>query len=110
MPGKPRFDTVGLRKLVRQRVDESSIRAIAEEIGISRGGLESFLKGREPYTKTRLRLAAWYMRQKHPGDSIRREEVDAAIALIERYIEAAGTKATRERRVREVTGRFSAGG
>ena len=42
MPGKPRFDAEVLRKLVRQRVDESSLRFVAEEIGITKGGLESF--------------------------------------------------------------------
>jgi hypothetical protein len=107
MPGKPRFDTTALRRLVRQRVDQSSLRAVADEIGVSKSGLDSFLRGREPYSKTRLKFTAWYMRQKHPdGGAISRAEIDAAMALIERYLDAVGTDSVREKRVREVADRL----
>jgi hypothetical protein len=107
MPDRPRFDTDAVRALVRQRVAASSLREVAEEIGITRGGLESFLKGRDPYSKNRLRLAAWRLRQQQAGDGVRRQDVDAALALIEQYINSAGTKAGRARRVREVTARLA---
>ena len=108
MPSKPRFDTAGLRKLVRQRVDESSLRFVADEIGVSKSGLDSFLKGREPYSRTRAKLAAWSVRQRHPGiGAIPREEVEAAIAVLERYVQSVGSKAGRERRVREVAARLT---
>ena len=109
MPAKPSFDADAVRRLVRQRVAESSLRAVADEVGISRGGLESFLKGRNPYTKTRLRLAAWRLRSQHPDGPIAAAEVDAAIALLGRYIELGGTEAMRARRVREVTARIESG-
>lgn len=111
MPAKPRFDTAAVRRLVRHRVDQTSLRAVADEIGVSKSGLDSFLQGREPYSKTRLKLTAWFMRQRHPdGAPISAAEVDAAIALLERYMQSVGTEAVREKRVREVTERlFRAG-
>ena len=68
-------------------VDQTSLRAIADEIGVSKSGLYSFLQGREPYAKTRIKLSAWFMRQKHPdgGTPISAADVDAAIAHINRY-------------------------
>jgi hypothetical protein len=109
MPGRPRFDADAVRALVREWVEGGSLRAIADEVGISRGGLESFLKGRQPYTNTRLRLAAWQLRQRTLGGTVERDEVDAAIAVLERYIGTAATKAIRARRVREVTDKIAGG-
>ena len=112
MPAKVRFEMAAVRRLVRQRVDQTSLRAVADEIGVSKSGLDSFLQGREPYSKTRLKLTAWYMRQRHPdgGTPILASEVDAAIALLERYMKSVGTDAVRQKRVREVTERlFQAG-
>jgi hypothetical protein len=107
MPSKPYFDTDAVRRLAAARVDESSLRAVADEIGLSKSGLDHFLKGREPYAKTRVKLAAWLMRQKHPtSDSIRAGEVDAAIALLDRYMNSVGTDTVRDRRVREVADRL----
>src|SRR5689334_21637486 len=105
MPAKPRFDTAAIRRLVRQRVDQTSLRAVADEIGVSKSGLVSFLQGREPYYKTRLKLTAWFMRQRHPdgGMPVTAADVDAAIALLERYMQSVGTDAVRVTRVREVT-------
>jgi hypothetical protein len=110
MPGKSRFDADAVRKLVRTRLETGTLRVIAEEIGISRGGLESFLNGREPYSKNRLALAAWQMRQRSPEGTVAREEVDAALVVIERYIELSATKAIRAKRVREVTERLAGAG
>jgi hypothetical protein len=107
MPSKPRFDTSVARRLAARRVDESSLRAVAAEIGLSKSGLDHFLKGREPYAKTRVKLAAWLMRQAHPtAESIRAGDVDAAIALLDRYMNAVGSDGAREQRVREVADRL----
>src|SRR6185503_8891746 len=109
MPGRPQFDTTAIRRLVQRRVDDTSLRAVADEIGVSKSGLDSFLRGREPYQKTRLKLTAWFMRQRPPdSSSVRPAEVDAAIALLERYIQSVGTDAIRQRRVREVASRLFA--
>jgi hypothetical protein len=106
MAGKIVFDGPAIRKLVQQRVDASSLRDVADDIGLSKSGLDSFLKGRDPYSRNRARLATWYARQTHPvSRSVDRREVDAAIALLERYFES-GSETVRDRRVREVAERL----
>jgi hypothetical protein len=107
MPSRPRFDADAVRVLVRERVEATTMRAVADEIGISRGGLESFLDGGRPYSRTRLALAAWQLRQGHPNGTVTREEMDAAMAIFERFVEAGGTPAIRAKRVREVTERLT---
>jgi hypothetical protein len=107
MPGKVRFDTAAVRALAAQRVAVSSIRSVAEEIGVSKSGLESLLMGREPYSKTRVKLAAWYQRQRAGGETdVSPKDVDAAIAVIARYVQAGSTPAARERRERTVRERL----
>ncbi|MDB4875601.1 MAG: hypothetical protein JWM41_2047 [Gemmatimonadetes bacterium] len=108
MPARRRSDISGLRELVRQRVDASSLRAIADEIGISKSGLDSFLKGREPYSRTRAKLNEWSARQRHAESrSVPRQDFDAAMAVVDLYVKAAGSEAVRERRVREVVARIT---
>lgn len=107
MPGKPRFDVDEIRDLVRQRLESVSTRELAAEIGISRGGLESVLDGREPYARNRLKLAAWALRQRGGGAAIARPDVDAAIALLEQWIDSTESKAVRERRSNEIVTLFS---
>src|SRR3954465_14732978 len=103
MPSEVRFDVAAARKLAQQRVNETSLRAVADEIGLSKSGLDDFLRGRRPYSATRAKLAAWLTRHHHPdAASIRPEAVDAAIALLERYIHSVGSDSVREKRVREV--------
>lgn len=107
MPSEVKFDAGAIRKLAQRRVANASLRAVADEIGVSKSGLDHFLKGREPYSKTRAKLVAWYARQQRPdGTPIRPDEVDAAIALLERYMESTGSDTAREKRVREVTQRL----
>ncbi|MDB4876955.1 MAG: hypothetical protein JWM41_3401 [Gemmatimonadetes bacterium] len=108
MPGKPRADISSLRELVRQRVEETSLREVAEETGISKSGVDSFLKGREPYSKTRLKLAKWGMRQRHPESrAVPRDEVDAAIAILERWLQSAGSQGAKRLRLRELLERLT---
>src|SRR5947199_7662880 len=107
MPSEVRFDVAAARKLAQQRVDETSLRAVAEDIGLSKSGLDDFLRGRRPYSTTRAKLAAWMVRNRHPdAASIKSDSVDAAIALLERYIHSVGSDSVREKRVREVTAKL----
>ncbi|HEU0299440.1 MAG TPA: hypothetical protein VFR37_08305 [Longimicrobium sp.] len=69
-----------LRAAVAERVERTSLRSAAREIGMSPTGLKKFLDGNMPYTKTIHRLRAWYVH--HAAD---RQEVtsddDAFAAL-----------------------------
>ncbi len=110
MPSKPAFDLAAIRKLVRKRVDETSLRATADDIGVSKSGLDSFLKGRAPYSRSRTKLNVWYLRERNTPGAVTSAEVDAAIAVLERYMDSANADSARRRRVREVTDRlFKAG-
>lgn len=60
-----------LRAAVQERVERTSLRGAAREIGMSPTGLKKFLDGNMPYTKTIHRLRNWYLR--HAGD--RRDDI-----------------------------------
>lgn len=107
MPGKPRLDVGAIRALAETRIKESSLRSVADEIGVSKSGLDSFIRGRDPYAKTRIKLAAWFMRQSRPDSaSVARDELEGALAILERYMDSAPTPAAKRRRVREVETRL----
>jgi hypothetical protein len=52
------------RGAVRVALSVTSIRALASEIQIPMGTLESFLIGRKPHAKTGALIGAWYERQR----------------------------------------------
>jgi transcriptional regulator with XRE-family HTH domain len=109
VPSKPRLDISSIRELARTHVEASTLREVADQIGLSKSALDEFVKGRHPYSKNLLKLAAWKLRQRDAGDApdIRREDVVAAIALLEQYVGAAGSASVREKRVSEVVKRLA---
>ena len=78
-----------LRRAVRERVAESSIRSVAEQTGMSATGLWRFLRGTEPYEKTHRRLQRWYVVQQAAVTTTAEVDVTAAraaIALLARHV------------------------
>jgi hypothetical protein len=55
-----------LRAAAAARVERSSLRRVAREIGMSPTGLKKFLQGTSPYSPTLRRLRSWYVR--HAAD------------------------------------------
>jgi hypothetical protein len=103
MPAKVRFAINGVRELARERVEQSSLRAVADEIGMSNSGLYSFLQGGDPYSPVRKKLVAWFMRARYPdAKPIPPAEVDAAAALLAAYIRQIAP-ARRERRLMQIS-------
>ena len=51
-----------LREAAVARVENSSLRGVAREIGMSPMGLRNFLHGTEPYAPTLRRLRNWYVK------------------------------------------------
>jgi hypothetical protein len=49
-----------IREAVRLAVAETSLRAVARQVGLSPMGLHNFLAGRNPYTATLRKLTLWY--------------------------------------------------
>lgn len=50
-----------LREAVRAMVENTSLRQVARQIGMSPSGLKKFLEGATPYSPTRRRLHRWYV-------------------------------------------------
>ncbi|HEX2080499.1 MAG TPA: hypothetical protein VHG08_22540 [Longimicrobium sp.] len=62
----PRDDTIQrLREAVRGVAENTSLRKVARDIGMSPSGLKKFLEGAAPYSPTRRRLHRWYVQ--HSG-------------------------------------------
>lgn len=57
-----RIPVDALREAVRRAVEERRIRAVANEIGVSIGGLHRFLKGSTPRASTQTKLLDWHVR------------------------------------------------
>ena len=56
-----RSDVATIRAALKAAVEETSLRAVAQELSMSPTGLQGLLDGCEPYAKTRARIRAWYM-------------------------------------------------
>jgi hypothetical protein len=57
-----------IRSLAGERVERTSLRAVASQVGMSPSGLSKFLGGAAPYQKTVGKLEAWYLLQQD-GDA-----------------------------------------
>ena len=58
----PRSATVRhLRESAAARVENTSLRSVAREVGMSPTGLKKFLQGTAPYSPTLRRLRNWYV-------------------------------------------------
>jgi anti-sigma factor ChrR (cupin superfamily) len=52
-----------LREALKQRVAESSLRVVAEEVGLSWKGIDKIIAGSNPQAATIKKLTEWYLRQ-----------------------------------------------
>jgi hypothetical protein len=79
-----------LRAAARRRVERSSLRQVAREIGLSASGLDKFLNGASPYRKSLLKLEAWYL-TKADGteETTSPEAVAAAIRILAGFLPSA---------------------
>jgi hypothetical protein len=87
MPAGPEQQLMPIiRTEVRERIERTSLRAVARQIGITASGLLKFAAGSQPYRKTIRKLEAWYVRQPgrtpERGESPSAETVAAAIRIL----------------------------
>lgn len=78
--------TVGfLRDAAASRIERTSLRGVAREIGLSPTGLKKFILGTRPYSPTLRRLRRWYIfhytREVAP-ESLTYELASAAVAVL----------------------------
>lgn len=64
MPDRPHTSIDRLRDAVAIRVQATSLRAVARQVGMSASGLHKFIAGGMPYTKSRRKLFRWLQREK----------------------------------------------
>lgn len=76
-----------LRAALRLKIDQTSLRKVAREVGMSLGGFHGFLGGTDAHPATLRKVRAWYVREM----ARRREEeslqvdsatVEAALAVL----------------------------
>ncbi len=72
-----------LRSLAAARVEHTSLRGVAREIGMSPTGLKKFLLGTAPYSPTLRRLRKWYLHHAAlPAGEVEFHDAQAAIAVL----------------------------
>lgn len=78
----PGISVPRLRDAVQLRVEATSRRATAREIGVTPRGLELFLSGAKPQAKTLSKLIEWYAAHVAPESGPPISEADAVRVLL----------------------------
>src|SRR5215212_10136624 len=74
-----------LRETVALRVQATSLRTVARQVGMSPAGLEKFLAGETPYSRSRQRLQEWWVREaSRPRSDLTAGGVEVAIGALVR--------------------------
>jgi transcriptional regulator with XRE-family HTH domain len=73
-----------MRQAVIEHVDNTSLRKVARQLGMSPAGLKKFMEGGAPYTPTLRRLRKWYPRYTAAtaGGTVDPRDAAAALALL----------------------------
>lgn len=99
-----------VRDHVRRRVEETGLRNVARQIGMSPSGLAKLLDGTTPYQKSIRKLYAWYAREltsgKPPVDA---KMIAAALRVLARLVPPAGRSRFVDSVVEVLTRRLPAG-
>jgi hypothetical protein len=78
-----------LRETVALRVQATSLGTVARQVGMSPTGLEKFLAGEMPYSRSRQRLQEWWVKQSaRPRSDVTMEGVEVAIGALVRDLPA----------------------
>jgi hypothetical protein len=80
----PRNSTIKhLRETAAARVENTSLRSVAREIGMSPTGLKKFLLGTAPYSPTLRRLRNWYVQYASlQAGEVAPEDASAALSVL----------------------------
>jgi len=72
-----------LRERAAARVERTSLRGVAREIGMSPTGLKKFLLGTAPYSPTLRRLRKWYLQHAAlPTGEVSYHDASAALVVL----------------------------
>jgi hypothetical protein len=83
-PTDPRTSTIRhMREAAAARVENTSLRSVAREIGMSPTGLKKFLQGTAPYSPTLRRLRNWYVQYAAvQAGEVQKQDATAALAVL----------------------------
>jgi hypothetical protein len=85
MNDRPLTSITRLREAVTIRVQATSLRSVARQVGMSPSGLDKFLSGAMPYQKSRRRLFDWLHRERdNLGADLTVDGVAAALGSLVR--------------------------
>jgi transcriptional regulator with XRE-family HTH domain len=86
---RPLSNLERLRETVATRVQSTSLRSVARQVGMSPTGLEKFLSGGTPYSRSRQKLQEWAEREGgRPSSDMTVEGVEVAIGALVRDLPA----------------------
>lgn len=89
MNDRPLSNLERLRETVATRVQATSLRSVARQVGMSPTGLEKFLAGGTPYSRSRQKLQDWAEREStRPTSDVSVEGVEVAIGALVRDLPA----------------------
>lgn len=87
MAERPLTSLERLRETVALRVQASSLKAVARQVGMSPAGLEKFLAGATPYLRSREKLLEWWEREGAPArPALSAAGVEVAIGALVRDV------------------------
>ncbi|HEX6372803.1 MAG TPA: hypothetical protein VF006_28030 [Longimicrobium sp.] len=82
---RPQTSITRLREAVTIRVQATSLRSVARQVGMSPSGLDKFLNGAMPYQKSRRRLFDWLHRERNNlGADLTVDGIAAALGALVR--------------------------
>lgn len=88
------------REAVRTMAENTSLRKVARQIGMSASGLKKFLEGAAPYSPTMRRLQAWYVQHSATQhDHVDFPEADAALRVLMHDLTPDSRRATADRMI-----------
>lgn len=102
---RPHSAIARIREFAREQVARTSLRAVADDIGVSFSGLHSFLGGREPYSATRRKLTAWYVVAGNARRAVSVDQVDESVAVLAYYLATETRRDAKERKLRAMISR-----
>jgi hypothetical protein len=75
-----------VRAALNQAAERTSVRQVAQAVEMSPTGLQEFIAGAEPRTKTRARLERWYAERRQRGDSDVSEALILAVGRLMEFV------------------------
>ncbi|HEX6911358.1 MAG TPA: hypothetical protein VF142_13220 [Longimicrobium sp.] len=85
MTDRPQTSIDRLREAVTIRVQATSLRSVARQVGMSPSGLDKFLTGGMPYQKSRRKLFDWLHRERNNlGADLTADGIAAALGSLVR--------------------------